>query len=244
MTARIVESDYFRINWWAWRFAGAVDLNERKYKSFRFWRALILNMMITVLFTITILIPMFSFETPTENLMNFNLSLTALATSTKFLIYIGRLGKVAEVEKLFMHLHGRINSVNQRSTHSRIVQKLRFISKMFIWAYGIVLINSNASFVFRDKRSLPVPNWLPFDWRESLANYVLALIYQIVSNSMMILQNFVDDLYPPLVLCLVAGHCELLSQRISCIGYNQSIDQRQNEQELIHGIRDQEMLYR
>lgn len=244
MTNRIVKSDYFRINWWAWRFTGAVALNERKYKSFNFWRAVIINTMITVLFTVTILVPMFSFDTPNENLQNFSLSLTALAASSKFLIYVTRLRKIAEVENLFMELHGSINSVNQHSTHSKIVQQLRFITKMYMWVYAVTLTNSNISFVFRDKRSLPIPNWMPFDWRESLPNYVLALSYQIVSSSIMIIQNFVDDLFPPFVLCLIAGHCELLIQRISGIGYNQSIGLRRNEQELIQCIREQEILYR
>lgn len=243
MTNRIVKSDYFRINWWGWRITGAVALNERKYKSFDFWRAVILNM-ITVLFTISTLVPMFSFDTPNENLKNLCSSLLALAACIKFLIYVGQLGKITEVENLFMDLHGSINSVNQRSTHSKIVQQLRFISKIFMWVYAISTSNVNISFVFRDKRSLPVPTWFPFDWRESLPNYVLALSYQFFSCSIMIIQNFVDDLFPPLVLCLIAGHCELLIQRISCIGYNQSIGPRQNEQELIQCIREQEILYR
>lgn len=245
MTNRIVkESDYFRINWQAWRFAGAVDLNSRNYFSFRFWRALILNMMITAMFPLTLLLPMFSFDTAAENLMNFNVSLTSLATSIKFLIFVGKLRKVKEIEKHFEELYKRVNTVEQRSTHSRIVQQMRFVSKMFIWAYSITTINSNVSFVFREKRSLPFPSWFPFDWTESLANYLLALIYQIISITMLILQNFVDDLFPPLVFCIIAGHCELLIQRISGIGYNRSIGLRQNEQELIQCIRDQELLYR
>lgn len=243
MTNRTVESDYFRINWLAWRFAGAVDLNSRNYVSFRFWRALILNMIINAMFPLTLLLLMFSFDTPSENLMNFTASLTSLATSIKFLIFVGKLKKVTEIEKHFEELYRRVNTIEQRSTHSRIVQQMGLVSKMFIWAYGISLINANGSFVFREKRSLPYPSWFPFDWTESLANYLLALAYQIISTTMLILENFVDDLFPPLVFCIIAGHCELLIQRISCIGYGRSIGLRQNEQELIRCIRDQELLY-
>ncbi|KAH8403215.1 hypothetical protein KR222_007814 [Zaprionus bogoriensis] len=237
------ESDYFRINWWAWRFVGALDLNARQLHSLRYWRALLSNILITGGFPLTMCLAIFSFDTASENLMNFNIALTALATATKFLIYVSQLKKVSELQNIFVQLDGRIIGAQERTKHNKIVAEMHLLTKMFIWAYGITLINSNLSFAFREKRSLPFPGWLPFDWSESLTNYVIALLYQFVAITMLILQNFVDDLFPPLVLCLIARQCELLYERISCIGYDRSLDLRQNEVQLIDCIWEQKLFY-
>ncbi|EDW03296.1 GH11158 [Drosophila grimshawi] len=140
----------------------AVELSAINHGSNRNWKAVVLNVLTTVAFPIMLAMAAFSFELPLDNLMNFNISVTSLATSAKFIIYVKQLHKVLEIEQLLAELDAR---------------------------------------------------------------------------------NFVDDLFPPMVLILIAGQCELLFIRISHIGYDRC-DQRANEQKLIDCIEDQQKIYR
>jgi len=96
------------------------------------------------------------------------------------------------------------------------VQRLTMI---FLVTYGIVFVNSSGSFLFKSERSLPLLMWFPFDWKESLAAYIGALIFQLVGLFVQILHNFSGDSFPPLVLFSVSEQCHLLILRISKIGY-------------------------
>ncbi|XP_064556383.1 odorant receptor 23a [Drosophila montana] len=236
-------SVYFDIIWWAWRLLGAVELNARSLGSYRFWRAVALNAIVTAAFPVMLILTTLSFELPLDNLMNFNISLTSMATSVKFLIYVKQLRKIPEIERVLAKLDKRVNTDEQRAYHAKMSRVLSIISKLYKLSYGLIGINSIVSVVFREQRSLPFPAWFPLDWTNSLSNYIIALMHQVLAISMQILQNFVDDLFPPLVLIPIAGHCEQLVLRLSVIGYDQS-DQRSNEKRLIKCIRDHQMICR
>ncbi|XP_034471734.1 odorant receptor 23a-like [Drosophila innubila] len=167
--------DYFRINWRVWKQLGAVDLNERKYGSYRFWRALLFNFMVTIVYPVTLLMVMFSFELPLDNLMNFNISITSVATVVKFLMYTRQLNKVLEMEQVFAELDKRVEFVKELEMHKSMTKELRLVSKMFILAYGAAAVNAESSFLFQDKRTLPFPAWFPLDWKNSMLYYLLAL---------------------------------------------------------------------
>ncbi|XP_034471733.1 odorant receptor 23a-like [Drosophila innubila] len=186
---------------------------------------------------------MFSFELPQENLMNFIVAIISLATMVKFMMYIRQLNKVKEIEKVLVKLDKRVDTEEELKIHKSMTKELSLVSKMFILAYTANAVIAESSFLFQDKRTLPFPTWFPLDWKNSMLYYLLALLYQFLSITAQISQNFVDDLFPPLVLCLIARNCEMLIHRISLIGYDQS-DQRTNEQRLYSCIRDQQQLYR
>ncbi|XP_030555983.1 odorant receptor 23a [Drosophila novamexicana] len=236
-------SVYFGIIWWAWRLLGAVELNARNLGSYRFWRAVALNAIVTAAFPVMLILTTLSFELPLDNLMNFNISLTSVATSVKFLIYVKQLRKIPEIERLLTKLDTRVTTNEQRAEHATTSRMLSIISKLYTLSYVAIGINSNVSVFFREQRSLPFPAWFPLDWTNSLTNYFIALMHQFLAIFMQILQNFVDDLFPPLVLILIAGHCDQLVLRLSAIGYDQS-DRRSNEQKLIKCIRDHQMICR
>ncbi|XP_017835820.1 odorant receptor 23a [Drosophila busckii] len=236
-------SSHFRINWWSWRLLGAVDLNNWSVHSYRYWAAVAFNIVITSGFPISLIMVMFSFELPLENLMNFNISVTSLATTVKFLIYVRQLQKVRKIEQIFTELDARPRNESQEQYFQRMSNELRLVTKIYKWAYAIITINSEINFMFRSQRSLPFPAWFPLDWTASLSNYSVALTYQLIAISTQIFQNFVDDLFPPLVLRLIAGHCELLIMRASSIGHD-GADRQANEQQLIRCIEDQQKLYK
>jgi len=176
-------------------------------------------------------------------LMNFIVAIISLATVVKFMMYIRQLNNVKEIEKVLVKLDKRVETVKELEMHKSMTKELRLLSIMFILAYTGNAVIAESSFLFQDKRTLPFPTWFPLDWKNSMSYYLLALLYQFMSITAQISQNFVNDLFPPLVLCLIARNCEMLIHRISLIGYDQS-DQRANEQRLYSCIRDQQQLYR
>ncbi|XP_030383282.1 odorant receptor 23a [Scaptodrosophila lebanonensis] len=199
-------------------------------------------MLFTVGFPTVLGMVMFSFDTPLENATNFYISVTSLATSLKFGLYAYQLHKLFEIESIFRELDSRI--VEEQKPFAEMMHKrMRLVTNIFKGIYSSILINSELSFLFRGERTLPFPAWFPLDWSESLINYSLALLYQLGAIFVQIGQNFVDDLFPPLVLCLIAGHCELLIIRVSSIGYTKA-DHADNDAELVRCIEDQEKLYK
>ncbi|XP_037941066.1 odorant receptor 59a-like [Teleopsis dalmanni] len=53
--------------------------------------------------------------------------------------------------------------------------------------------------------------------------------------------NLVDDVFPPLSLCMLTGHIKVLHMRISGIGYDRK-NQTTNEEELTECVKDQQNL--
>ncbi|KAH8293131.1 hypothetical protein KR044_005545, partial [Drosophila immigrans] len=237
------QSVYFPINWRVWQLLGAVALNDRAYGSYQFWKAVLLNLLATVVYPMTLLMGLFSFELPLDNLMNFNISITSLATVAKFLMYTRQMQKVNEFEQVLIELDQRVDTKNQRDMHKSLCRELSLITKMYIATFTGVAITTLLPCLLTEERVLPFPTWFPIDWTSSLSNYVIVLAYQFLCIGAQMLQNFVDDLFPPLTLCLVARNCEMLIDRIGLIGYDES-DQRTNEQRLFSCIRDQQNVYR
>ncbi|XP_034668869.1 odorant receptor 23a [Drosophila subobscura] len=230
-------SDYFRDQWRAWRILGALQLNARNYWS----GATVLNIVVA-LYSPALLLSMFSFDTPLENITNFSLSITSTATILKFGLYVVHLGRLREMEKIITRLDNRVAGAAQQQCHRLMAKKLRKLSNVFLYTYGFVFLNSEFSFLFTRERSLPFPSWFPFDWKNSTTNYIGALCFQLVSIFGQILQNFADDSFPPVALCLCAEHCQLLILRISSIGH-ESNEQDANDAELVLCIKDQKDLY-
>ncbi|XP_034099753.1 odorant receptor 23a isoform X1 [Drosophila albomicans] len=245
-SVRTIKSVYFPLNWRVWQLLGAVALNDRAYESHQFWFAVVLNLLATVVYPMTLLMAMFSFELPLDNLMNFNISITSVATVVKFLMYTRRMQKLNEFEQVLVELDKRVDHdiEAQHMMHKSMCKELSLITKMYIATFCCVAITTELPCLFIAERTLPFPTWFPLDWKSSLSNYVIALTYQFLSITTQILQNFVDDLFPPLTLCLVARNCELLINRIGLIGYDNQSDERTNEQLLFNCIRDQQQLYR
>ncbi|XP_023165909.2 odorant receptor 23a isoform X2 [Drosophila hydei] len=221
---------------------GGVDLYDRNYGAIRYWGAVLLNILVTLGFPVMLFMTMFSFELPLDNLINFNISLTSAAASIKFVMYAIRLKKIAEIEQIVAELDRRVDTDEQRSYQAGMSRRLQIMSTVYKYIYGCVVVTSSVSFLFRAERSLPFPAWFPLDWTTSLTAYMFAVLHQILAIVIQVLQNFVDDLFPPMIFLIIVGQCELLVQRLSLIGYDQC-DQLANERKLIGCIRDHKKLF-
>ncbi|XP_020809189.1 odorant receptor 23a [Drosophila serrata] len=230
--------DYFSIQVGAWRILGALDLSNGKYLG---W-AMFLNVFVSMLVPM-LLLSLFSFETPLENITNVSLTITSLSTILKFGMYVRKLHKLVEMKEVIAQLDSRAKGKEQIRYHRHMAKYLQRLSRVFLATFLTVMVNTAISFLFRSERSLPFPLWIPFDWKHSMVAYVAVLLFQEVGIFCQVLQNFADDSFPPLALYLISEQCHLLILRISSIGYG-SASQRDNEKDLVNCIKDQNDLYR
>ncbi|KAH8248867.1 hypothetical protein KR032_003930 [Drosophila birchii] len=229
--------EYYRIQVGAWRILGALDLSNGKY----FGWAMFLNVLVSMLVPM-MLLSLFTFDTPLENITNFSLTITSLSTILKFGMYILKLYKLAEMKEVIAKLDSRVEGEEQIRYHRQMAKHLHRLSKVFLATYLTVMINTAVSFLFRSERSLPFPMHSLIDWKHSTLAYVAVVLFQEVGIFCQVLQNCADDSFPPLALYLIAEQCELLFLRISSIGYRPAT-QKQNEKELVNCIKDQNDLY-
>ncbi|KAH8353062.1 hypothetical protein KR084_008641 [Drosophila pseudotakahashii] len=229
--------DYFRNQLIAWRIGGAIELSGRNYCS---W-AMGLNV-ITFLQTTMLLKAMFTFNDPMVNNFNFTVAITSLSAFIKFSMYVPQLTKLVGIHRIVAQLDARVSGQAQVHRRRRMSNDLRRLSKIFLITYGIMFINAATSFLFKSERSLPLPMWIPFDWTNSMVAYIGVLVFQAIALFVQVMHNFSGDSFAPLALFLVSEQCQLLTLRISNIGYG-SKTLKENEHDLVNCIKDQNSLY-
>ncbi|KAH8347716.1 hypothetical protein KR084_000424 [Drosophila pseudotakahashii] len=236
--SRSLRLDFFRDQLLAWRIGGAIELAEGNYWS---W-AMALNICAFVQIPM-FMKAMFSFGDPMDNNFNLFLTITSVSTLVKFVMYVSQLTKVVDIQRIIRKLDARVSGDDQVLRHGKMCTHLQRMSRTFLVTFVIIFINASMSFAFESERSLSMPMWMPFDWRNSMTAYIGALVFQIFGLFIQIMHNFAGDSFPALALFLVSEQCQLLSLRISNIAYG-SDTLKENEQELVNCIEDQNTLYR
>ncbi|XP_017835704.1 odorant receptor 23a-like [Drosophila busckii] len=235
---------HFATNWRIWQMVGAVDLNRWNLRNFRFWVAAFCNAY-SIAFSMTIIIGMFSFDNPLDNILNFTIVLTTVATVSKFFIFVKQLNRIRLIEQELAELDSQIDTDDQRKFFKQLSNELFYVTRLIIGAYVVIAITVSTTFLLRDPSRclLPFPGWFPLDLKASRRNYLTGVGFQLIGIVVQLLENCVDDLFPPLVLCIISGHCQMLIMRASRIGHHEQ-NQCANEQQLIKCIEDQEKLYK
>ncbi|XP_043649964.1 odorant receptor 23a [Drosophila teissieri] len=232
------QQNYFRDQLKAWRVCGALDLSEGRYCSWSMLLCILVYLPAPML-----LKGVYSFDDPVENNFSLSLTVTSLSNIMKLSMYVAQLTKLLEVQRLIGQLDARVAGENQSERHRNMTAHLQRMSKLFQITYALVFIFAAVPFVFKKELSLPMPMWIPFDWKNSLVAYIGLVVFQEIGFFFQIMQSFAADSFPPLVLYLISEQCQLLILRISEIGYG-SKTLEENEQDLVNCIRDQNALYR
>lgn len=160
------------------------------------------------------------FRNETRNLDMLNLStfLPCLGASLKFAIYALNFGRVRRMEELLRLLDERVSGHTQRSIYAQVGTRLRVMVGLFIGLYAPVGFTAVLRLLLADQRSLMYSAWFPFDWRSSTWSYCLANGYQTIGISYQLLQNYVNDCFPSVVLCLISFHTKILYFRFEKVG--------------------------
>ncbi|XP_017024376.3 odorant receptor 59a-like [Drosophila kikkawai] len=181
---------------------------------------IIVSLLFSLGFPLHLGMKLFRNETRNQNMLNLGTFLPCLGASSKFIIYALNFGKVRRMEELLRLLDQRVSGHKQRSIYAQVRTRLRVMVGLFIGIYAPCGITAVMMFLFAEERSLMYYAWFPFDWKSSFVSYCLANGYQSAGISYQLVQNYVNDCFPALVLCLVAAHAKILYCRLEEIGEN------------------------
>jgi len=173
---------------------------------------------------------LFRNETTNQDMLNLAAFLPCLGSSLKFSIYALNYRKVRRMEELLKMLDERVIGLNQKSIYAKVSWQVRLVLCIFIGAYTPCGVTAVMMFLFAKEWGLMIPGWFPFDWQSSLWIYCLVLGYQISGLSYQLLQNYISDCFPSVVLCLISSHTQMLYCRFEEIGQN-SIEDAEKELE-------------
>uniref|UniRef100_A0A1I8PGH5 Odorant receptor n=1 Tax=Stomoxys calcitrans TaxID=35570 RepID=A0A1I8PGH5_STOCA len=153
---------------------------------------------------------------------NMSIAITCFICSLKFLSLRINLKKLHEIEALLDQLDKRVASLEELEYFSENVQKTaKVIAKIYFVVYVGTGVSGILTVLMNSERRLMYPAWFPFDWNSSLLVYRLTLFYQAFGVTVQIVQNMVNDIFTPVMLCLMAGHVRLLGMRLRKIGNDQ-----------------------
>ncbi|KAL7735166.1 hypothetical protein ACLKA6_008427 [Drosophila palustris] len=217
MDTHINSLSYFRSHWTVWKILGIA------YKQI-YWRKLYLLYSLSLILFVTIGYPLhlgssvFQNDNLPDDLKNLTVFTTCLACSFKIILYAYNFDKVQQMEQLLKKLDSRVSGTEETLIYNQLKIQLRNILFIFISIYFPIGVFGEMSFIFQDKRGLMYPARFPFDWRSSTRNYYIAHIYQIVGISLQLMQNYVNDCYPAVMLCIISAHTKMLYKRFEHIG--------------------------
>jgi len=223
MDTHINSLSYFRSHWTVWKILG-IAYKEIHWRKLYLFYSLVLFLFITIGYPLHLGMSVFQNDNLPDDLKNLTIFATCLACSLKFIIYAYNFDKVQEMEQLLRQLDSRVSGKEETYIYNQLKTQLRNILFIFISIYLPIGVFAEMSFIFQDKRGLMYPAWFPFDWRNSTRNYYIANIYQIVGVSYQILQNYVNDCYPAVMLCIISAHTKMLYKRFERIGIKDTGD--------------------
>ncbi|EDW85627.1 uncharacterized protein Dwil_GK23056 [Drosophila willistoni] len=214
---------FFKSHWTAWKVLGSAH-QQIQWRGLYRVATILANLLVTIAYPFHLGMSLFRNRTLTEDILNLTTFVTCLACSLKFLIYAYNFEMVSKIEDLLRKLDQRVSGPKQINIYSQLRNQQRMILYIFIGIYLPCAVFAELSFLFQEQRALMYPAWFPFDWISSTRNFYIANVYQIVGISFQLLQNYVSDCFPAVVLCLISAHIKML-----CLRFEQVVDEKELE---------------
>ncbi|KAH8240350.1 hypothetical protein KR038_004744, partial [Drosophila bunnanda] len=231
--------EFFASHWTAWRVLGVAHHRIGSWRNLYLCYSVLLNLLVTLCYPLHLGMSLFRNRTLTEDILNLTTFATCTACSVKCLLYAWNIRDVAEMERLLLLLDNRVVGPEQKRVYGEVRVQLRNVLYVFIGIYLPCALFAELSFLFKEERGLMYPAWFPLDWLNSTRNYYIANVYQIVGISYQLLQNYVSDCFPAVVLCLVSSHIKMLYKRFEEVGMDPA---RNSESDLEECITDHKRL--
>ncbi|XP_017040552.1 odorant receptor 59a [Drosophila ficusphila] len=225
MTEVSVDSlEFFKSHWTAWRVLGVAHFRIESWRNLYITYSILMNVFVTLGYPFHLGMSLFQNRTLTEDILNLTTFATCTACSVKCLLYAYNIRDVVEMERLLRLLDERVVGPEQRGIYGQVRVQLRNVLYIFIGIYMPCALFAELSFLFKEERGLMYPAWFPFDWLHSTRNYYIANLYQIGGITFQLLQNYVSDCFPAVVLCLVSSHIKMLYNRFEQVGLDPNKD--------------------
>ncbi|BFG04745.1 odorant receptor 59a-like [Drosophila madeirensis] len=215
---------FIKSHWTAWWILGVAHERVQSFRGLYLFCSVVVNVLFTVGYPLHLGLSLFHNRSLSEDILNLTTFATCFACSAKCLLYAYNIGKVARIEQLLRLLDERASGMEQRAIYGQLKVQLRTILYAFIAIYMLCGIFAELSFISKEERGLMYPAYFPFDWLNSTRNYYIANVYQIVGVSFQLVQNYANDCFPAVVLCLISSHVKMLYSRFEDIGKDTTID--------------------
>ncbi|XP_030382289.1 odorant receptor 33b-like [Scaptodrosophila lebanonensis] len=187
---------------------------------------LCLNVGITICYPLHLIIGVFLTSSKDDIFKNLIINVTCLICTLQHWCLRYKLRNQYAIEALLSTLDQRVIDASAgQAAAQRVAGQARIIVRLFLFAATAANLSAILGVLLNSERRLMYPGWIPFDWQSSNSLYWLALCYQFIGVTIQITQNLINDIYPALVLCLLAGHVRLLGLRIAKIGNEEIKDE-------------------
>ncbi|XP_049317254.1 odorant receptor 33b-like [Bactrocera dorsalis] len=232
----------YRAFWLCWQ---AVGVSTASCKYFCGFYDLLINVSVTIFYPIHLFVGLFLNPSPADLFQNLSITITCFVCSVKHYLLRRKLPQIRNVQALLADLDKRVEGIEEHAYfQEELVVGAKNVLKLFSIAYGGANMAAISATLLSKERRLMYPAWLPFQWDANTFSYCAAVIYQIAGVTIQIVQNLANDIYPPMSLCIIAGHVHLLSLRVAKVGVDAKKSKEQHSHALIECIEDHKKLVR
>ncbi|XP_049317238.1 odorant receptor 33b-like [Bactrocera dorsalis] len=172
---------------------------------------------------------------------NLAIGISSIACTAKHLTLRPQLSQIISINKILQNLDQRVqNEEDTRYYMKNMRARCSFMINFFTVSYFSV--SCMAVLTALTTANILYPAYVIVDWQNSTWKYLAVLVFQTYGLKMQIVQNLTNDVYGPMILCMLSGHIHLLSRRISRIGHERETEGDRNYEELVLCIDDYKVL--
>lgn len=207
---------YLEIYWKLLHYLG-IYFPKTNRGVFAIW-SIFIQVVVTIYYPLSLVIGFFHLTELRDILENLSLIFTLIACSIKILIFGIRRKQMTKIRELVVNLDLEVNSpeeVQCIEEHKKMTKKIMLT---YASLYIFILISGGVGVFFYSERRLMYPAWFPIDWKSSLFKYRAILLYQYLALTVQGVQNFINDSFPPAILCLLTAHMKVFTLRLQRIG--------------------------
>ncbi|XP_061390858.1 odorant receptor 2a-like [Musca vetustissima] len=216
----------FRYHWKIWRWTGIKplkDINPELYKLY----AIVLNILVTLLFPLTLIIKVFFSQTLQELCENLTITISDCQSNLKFVnVYFVR-HQLDRIKSILRKLDRRVQSNEEFIVLKSAISMAQSSFLIFFRLYSFGTTLSVVKVVLAENRSLLFPAWFGVNWEENLWTYVGVIVYQFFALAVQALQNVANDSYPPAYLVILSAHMRALEIRVKAVGHSVEDDMQE-----------------
>ncbi|EDW30758.1 GL13334 [Drosophila persimilis] len=232
-------------HWRVWQLTGLIrpaGISKSLYRTY----AIGLNLMVTLLFPLSLLARLILTRSMKELCENLTITITDITANLKFgNVYLVR-RHLGEIRSLIQQLDCRALAICDRDELCALVQAVttaRNTFRTFAWIFVCGTSLSCVRVALARSRQLLYPAWFGVDWKNSNEAFVGIYVYQLFGLIVQAVQNCASDSYPPAYLCLLTGHMRALEVRVARIGCECASGQQSYDQ-LLSCIQDLTLIHR
>ncbi|XP_029407394.2 odorant receptor 33b-like [Bactrocera dorsalis] len=172
---------------------------------------------------------------------NLAICISTIACTAKHLTLRPQLSQIIFINKILQNLDQRVQNEEDTRYYMKNM-RARCIFMMNFFTVSYFAVSGMAVLAALSTSNILYPAYVIVDWQNSTWKYLAVFIFQFYGLNMQIVQNLTNDVYGPMILCMLSGHIHLLSRRISRIGHESAAEEDRNYEELVLCIDEYKVL--